>query len=269
MYQPAAGRAGSIVTRLVDISVSLPAGIAPDPPGHLPASTTTPVRRPPTTSSRPSFPGGRSDLPGGERWAIERVQATTRDGTHLDGLYHFSSTMDGGARSITIDEVPLEWCFQPAVKPDFRHLPDGYIATSGDVRDELKRIGHQLAPLEIVWLTPRRVRAAAPRTTCPRAAASAGARRCTCSNGVYGSPALTPGSGTRPSCTAARYAADGDPSVIWKGHRVGRDIGYWHLEKLDNLETLPDDGFTVSCFLVKIHAALAGWTRAVAIVDGQ
>jgi hypothetical protein len=51
--------------------------------------------------------------------------------------------------------------------------------------------------------------------------------------------------------------------------RRRRDIGYWHLEKLDNLETLPDDGFTVSCFLVKIHAALAGWTRAVAIVDGQ
>jgi kynurenine formamidase len=53
-------------------------------------------------------------------------------------------------RSWTIDEVPLEWCLQPSVKLDFRHLPDGYVATAKDVEAELKRIGHLLSPLEIV-----------------------------------------------------------------------------------------------------------------------
>ena len=43
--------------------------------------------------------------------------------------------------------------------------------------------------------------------------------------------------------------------------------GYCQLEKLHNLETLPDDGFTVVCFPVKIARASAGWTRAVALVD--
>jgi kynurenine formamidase len=33
------------------------------------------------------------------------------------------------------------------------------------------------------------------------------------------------------------------------------------------LEALPPDGFTVSCFPVKIRGASAGWTRAVAIFD--
>src|SRR5262249_14939819 len=33
---------------------------------------------------------------------------------------------------------------------DFRHLPDGYVATAKDVENELKRIGHTLSPLEIV-----------------------------------------------------------------------------------------------------------------------
>ena len=58
--------------------------------------------------------------------------------------------MDHGKRAITIDEVPLDWCFQPGVKLDFRHFPDGYVATAKDVEAELKRIGHTLSPLEIV-----------------------------------------------------------------------------------------------------------------------
>ena len=45
----------------------------------------------------------------------------------------------------TIDEVPLEWCFQPGVKLDFRHFGDGYVVTAADVEAELKRIGHAAA----------------------------------------------------------------------------------------------------------------------------
>jgi kynurenine formamidase len=67
--------------------------------------------------------------------------------------------------------------------------------------------------------------------------------------------------------TAQKYAETGDASLIWEGHKAGRDIGYCHLEKLHNLEALPDHGFTVSCFPVKIKAASAGWTRAVAILE--
>lgn len=68
------------------------------------------------------------------------------------------------------------------------------------------------------------------------------------------------------SYTARRYAEDHDPSVIWEGHKAGRDIGYCHIEKLHNLEQLPSTGFEVSCFPVKVDAASAGWTRAVAII---
>jgi len=52
--------------------------------------------------------------------------------------------------------------------------------------------------------------------------------------------------------------------------RVTRRVatsGIATLEKLHNLEVLPADGFHVICFPVKIRAASAGWTRAVAIVD--
>jgi len=81
---------------------------------------------------------------------VEQVHLSTHNGTHLDAPWHFHPTMNRGERSWTIDEVPLEWCLQPGVKLDFRHLPDGHVATPKDVENELKRIGHTLSPLEIV-----------------------------------------------------------------------------------------------------------------------
>lgn len=253
---------------LIDLSVPLQGGIASDPPGHLPeieyfnhAQTADDVVE--------FFPGATADdLPDREGWAIERVHITTHNGTHLDAPYHYASTMDGGSRAITIDEVPLEWCLQPAVKLDFRHLPDGYVVTAGDVEAELERIGHELSPLEIVVVNT-----------------SAGTRyghedyvSSGCGMGREATLYLLE-RGVRLTGTdawswdapfvhmAARYALDHDPSVIWEGHRAGREIGYCHIEKLHNLENLPAKGFQVSCFPVKIHAASAGWTRAVAILD--
>ena len=69
------------------------------------------------------------------------------------------------------------------------------------------------------------------------------------------------------SYTAKRYAQTKDASIIWEGHKSGREIGYCHIEKLSNLEALPPDGFMIACFPVKVKAASAGWTRAVAIIE--
>ena len=97
------------------------------------------------------FPGlSKDQLPDGEGWAIEWIRLMTHNGTHLDAPYHFHSTMDRGERAITIDEVPLEWCFNPGVKLDFSALEDGYVVTAQDVEAELARIGHELKAMEIV-----------------------------------------------------------------------------------------------------------------------
>jgi kynurenine formamidase len=67
--------------------------------------------------------------------------------------------------------------------------------------------------------------------------------------------------------TAERYQQTRDASILWEGHKAGREIGYCQLEKLHNLEVLPPDGFMIACFSAKIHGASAGWTRAVAILE--
>ena len=80
----------------------------------------------------------------------QEIELTTHNGTHVDAPWHYHPTMDGGERAITIDEIPLEWCYQPGVKFDFRHFDDGYLVTSRDMQAELERIGHELQPLNIV-----------------------------------------------------------------------------------------------------------------------
>lgn len=215
------------------------------------------------------FPGlSQEDLPDGEAWAIEKVEFYTHNGTHLDAPYHMHSTMDGGKRAITIDEVPLEWCFSRGVKLDFRHFPDGYVATPEDVEAELKRIGHELQPLDIVIVNTR---AGKRYGEADYLSAGCGVGRNATlwllERGVRvtGTDAW---SWDAPFVhTAREFAEHGDPSVIWEGHRASMDIGYCHLEKLHNLEALPPHGFTIACFPVKIRAASAGWTRAVAILE--
>ena len=93
-----------------------------------------------------------SELPDGEGWAMETMTVSTHNGTHMDAPYHFHSTMSGGKRAITIDEVPLHWCFNPGVKLDFRHFEDGYVVQVSDIEAELDRISYVLQPLDIVLI---------------------------------------------------------------------------------------------------------------------
>ena len=212
------------------------------------------------------------DLPNGEAAAAEWVTMTTHSGTHLDAPWHFHSTQDAALgeprQSMTIDEVPLEWCFQPGVKLDFRHFENGYVVTADDVQRELQRIGHTLEPLDIVVINTH-----------------AGSRyghsdyvESGCGMGYEATMYLLERgvrlTGTDAwswdapfSYTAKKIAETGDKNLIWEGHKAGRDIGYCHLEKLHNLEALPPSGFTISCFPHKVRGASAGWTRAVAIFE--
>lgn len=254
--------------RIVDLSVALEMGIASDPPMALPKIDYLDHQM---TGGQilPFFPGLTKDqLPNGEGWAVEQLSVSTHNGTHLDAPYHYASTMNDGERAITIDEVPLEWCFNPGVKLDFRHMEDGYVATAADVEAELKRIGHDLRPLDIVVVnTAAGARYGQPDYVARGCGMGREATIWLLERGVRvtGTDAW---SWDAPFVhTAKRFAQTQDPKIIWEGHRAGMEIGYCHIEKLANLDQLPANGYEIACFPFKIKAASAGFTRAVAIFE--
>ncbi|MFR0713656.1 cyclase family protein [Enterobacterales bacterium BD_CKDN230030183-1A_HGKHYDSX7] len=254
--------------RMLDLSVSLDNNPYTDPPPLLPKIDYMDHQQG-WPEMAAMFPGLRKeDLPGNESWAAERLSITTHSGTHMDAPWHYASTTDGGKPAYGIDELPLEWCLKPGVKLDFRHLPDGYVVSVADVEAELRRIDHEIQPLEIVVINTR-------------------------AGSLFGQPGyLDAGVGMGRDATLyllekgvrvvgtdawswdapfkftrERFAQTGDASIFWEGHKAGRDIGYGQMEKLANLDQLPSSGFWISCFPYKIRHASAGFVRAVALLD--
>ena len=254
--------------KFIDLSVSLQEGIKSDPDFMLPKINYHHHNE--TAEEMISFfPGLKKDnLPGGEGWAMETITVSTHNGTHMDAPYHYHSTMDNGKRAITIDEVPLEWCFNKGIKLDLRSYDDGYVLTKSDIKYELNKINYSINPLDIVFINT-----------------SAGDR--------YGEDDfLSKGCGIGRDATiflldqgvrltgtdawswdapfihtAKKFEESKDASLIWEGHRAGMGTGYSHSEKLTNLDQLPDNGFTVSAFPFKIKHGSAGFVRVVAILD--
>ena len=257
-----------MLKKFIDISIPLENDVISDPEGYRPKITYINHKQS-VDQILNFFPSlKKEDLPDGEGWAIEHVSLITHNGTHLDAPYHFHSTMNKGERSITIDEVPLEWCFQSGIKLDFRHFPNGHVVQKKDVEKELERIEHKLKPLEIILVNTK----AGSRYGHDDYVSSG------CGMGREATLFLLE-QGVKLTGTDAwswdapfehtkeKFEKTKDSSLIWEGHKAGREIEYCHLEKLHNLEALPSKGFIVSCFPVKIKGASAGWTRAVAILE--
>lgn len=256
--------------RVIDLSTTIEDGLACDPPTSIPKIEYMKHEDEAAIQSMIGFfPGSTvDDLPDGKGWAFEKVTLGTHTGTHLDAPYHYHPTMDGGKRAITIDEVPLEWCYSDAVMLDFSDKEDGYIITPEDLEAKFKEMGYALKPFDIVLVQS----GAAPYF------GDAGYLLKGCGLGWDATCWLT-AKGVKVTGTDAwswdpplpitskRFAATKDKKLIWEGHKAGMERGYCHMEKLTNLDKLPTHGFKVVCFPQKVKAGSAGWCRPVAFLE--
>lgn len=255
---------------LIDLSRPLENDVPADPPGFGPTLEYRDHRQG-ATELASMFPGLKVEsLPNAEGWAIERIQVTTHNGTHVDAPWHFASTMNGGERAWTIDEVPLDWFYRPGLRLDFREAPDGHVVSATEMSAAVARTGHTLKPFDIVLMNTAAAEAYGTSDYIGKG----------CGFGREATLWLLE-RGVRVTGTDAwswdppfgftrrRYAESGDASIIWEGHKAGMATGYCHIEKLMNLHRLPSTGFRVCCFPFKIKSASAGFTRAVAILERE
>ena len=254
--------------RFVDLSLAIESDLPSDPQMMIPKIDYVDHVR--GAEQMQDFFSGlkRDQLPEGLGWALEFVALTTHSGTHLDSPYHYHPTMDKGKPSMTIDEVPIEWCFSDGVLLDFRHKGDGERITPEDIEGKLEEIKYEIKPLDIVLIQTGADKAWG---TAEYLVKGAGMVRestlCLLEKGVK-VMGIDAWSWDRPLPFLAReFERTGDPKVIWEAHFAGIEIGCCHMEKMANLSAIGRPyGFTVCCFPVKIKRASAGWTRPVAII---
>lgn len=251
--------------KFIDLSIAIEHGLPSDPPLMIPKITYIDHAMG-AESMKAFYPGlTAQDLPDGLGWAVELLEVSTHAGTHMDAPWHYHPTQDGGAPALTIDRFPLEWAVGDGVKLDFTDKPDGYNLTAADVQAKLASIGYTLKEGDIFLAQT----GAAPSWGKPEYLVKGcgfgkEATLWILAQGVHvvGTDAW---SWDRPLPFQAQdFTKTKDASLIWEGHFAGIEKGYFQIEKLTNLDQLPDFGFTFYCFPIKIKGASAGWIRAVA-----
>ena len=254
--------------KFIDLSISIEPELPSDPPAMIPQIAYIDHHMG-ADQMLEFFPGiTKNDLPDGLGWALEMVTLTTHSGTHLDAPYHYHPTMDLGKKAMTIDDVPLEWCFSDGVLLDFSHKKDGERITAKDVEKELARIDYTLKPLDIVLVRTGADKFWGSAEYLVKGAGMTRESTLYLINQGVKVVGIDAWSWDRPlPFIAEEFRKTGDPAIIWEAHFAGIEHGYCHLEKLANLDRIPSPhGFKVSCFPMKIKNGSAGWSRVVAIL---
>lgn len=208
----------------------------------------------------------KEDLPDEEFLSLEIVHSSVHSGTHLDYSYHYGSKSQGRP-SKTADEIPLEWCYGNGVKLDFTHKRADEVIKGKDLEAALEKINYSLKPLDIVLFytgSDRLHGMPVYFSDYPGVDSSAIDYLLDREIKIFGVDTMGI---DRPYKLMMRdFLKNKDSKVLWPAHFYGRKREFIHIERLANLDKLPDFGFKVICFPVRIRKTGAAWSRVVAVL---
>ena len=209
------------------------------------------------------------DFPNSRYAAIETVTLTTHGTSHMDAPYHFGPTSEGKP-SKTIDQIPLEWCFGDGVVLDFHHKKKGEGISVEEVQQSLKKIGYTLKPFDIVLIrTDVYKHYAEPGYEVMHPGMTKEATQWILDHGIK-LVGIDAWGWDRPHDVMIEEMKAGKKEKFWEAHYLGSEQEYCHMERLANLDKIPEPfGFKVAAFPIHIEAASGAWVRAVAILGKE
>lgn len=210
----------------------------------------------------------KNDLPGGIGCATEKISLTSHSGTHIDAPWHYYPVSEG-KKARTIDEMPLEWFFSNGVILDMRHKSKGAAITVHDISKALNKIHYKIRPFDIILLQTNADKFwGKPEYFDAGCGLTKDSTLWLLNQGVKVIGIDAWGLDQPFWLIKEKFKQTHDKEIIWQAHYAGIYIEYCQIEKLANLDKLPQPtGFKVACFPIKIKDAGAGWCRAVAILD--
>ena len=207
----------------------------------------------------------KEDLPDEEFLSLEIVHSPVHIGTHLDYSYHYGSQSEGRP-SKTAEEIPLEWCYADGVKLALTHKKPGETITAQDLEEALKKISYSLKPLDIVLLhTGADKFYGGPKYFSEYPGVDISAIDYLLDRGIKIFGVDTMGIDRPYKSMLSEFLKEKKP--LYPAHFYGRKREFIHIERLANLEALPDIGFKIMCLPVKIKGTGAAWARVAAILN--
>ena len=208
----------------------------------------------------------KEQLPDEEFLSLEIVHAPVHIGTHLDYSFHYG-TKSEGRPSKTSDEIPLEYCYQAGVKLDLRHKKPNEVVKAADIEQALNKINYQLKPLDIVLLhTAADKLYGGEKYFSDYPGVDPSAIDYLLDRGVKIFGVDTMGIDRPYRFMLKEFLETSEPKRFYPAHFYGRKREFIHIERLANLEKLPDFGFKIICFPIRIKNTGAAWARVVAII---
>lgn len=207
----------------------------------------------------------KEDLQDEEFLSLEIIHSPVHIGTHLDYSYHYGSQSEGRP-SKTAEEIPLEWCYADGVKLTLTYKKPGETITSEDLEEALKKISYTLKPLEIVLLhTGADKLYGGPKYFSEYPGVDVSAIDYLLDRGIKIFGVDTMGIDRPYKSMLSEFLEAKKP--LYPAHFYGRKREFIHIERLANLEALPDIDFKIICFPVKIKGTGAAWARVTAILN--
>lgn len=208
----------------------------------------------------------KEDLPDEEFLSLEIIHSPVHIGTHLDYSFHYGSISEGKP-SKSAEEIPLDWCYHQGVKLDITHKKPNGVVTAKDIEDALKKIKYTLKSLDIVLLyTGSDTLFGSPKYFSDYPGVDVSAIDYLLDRDIKIFGVDTMGIDKPYKFMMKEFLKNKDSSKLWPAHFYGRKREFIHIERLANLGKLPDFGFKVVCFPVKIKKTGAAWSRVVAIL---
>ena len=209
----------------------------------------------------------KEDLPDEEFLSLEIVHAPVHIGTHLDYSFHYGSKSENRPAK-TAEEIPLEWCYSDGVKIDLSHKKPNEVIGAQDLESGLKKINYSLKPNDIVLLftgADKLYGTAKYFSDYPGIDTSAIDYLLDKGIKIFGVDTM--GIDRPYRFMLGEFLKTKDPKKLYPAHFYGRKREFIHIERLSSLDKLPDYGFKIICFPIRIKQTGAAWSRAVAILD--
>jgi len=198
---------------------------------------------------------GYEELKGRGSYTTEWLNVNTHASTHLDAQKHTNPD----PKAMTIDQLPLEWCYGDAVCIDLSNKPPKSWITPEDLENACKKGNVNIQKGDILLLYTghwNRTKGTPAYPTDNPGLTREGADWIKKKDvKLYGIDAVT-----------TDNPIDQAQNLLFPTHDLLRDEGLPHVENLANLDKVVNRRFTFIGFPIKIKGASASWIRAVALL---